>query len=255
MSLAPLAVLYAVVGAGCVAAFAIVHPGARGPARAPAAARITDAALLLCLWPLYGPVLLLRDREPMGASAGADTWAQTGASRLDAAPGTEAAFLAALRRAADTPLGAVLPDQATARALAARLRVARAKVHEIDHILTQPAFDDADAHRRLAALRARDASACAISTATLRLQNIRRLRALRNRFANELDEVGELIIQLTTQAEVVRLAGMPHHPDTGDLLTDPTGAELIRELVSRVEGLDQMLDDDPYLDEPPSTPA
>jgi hypothetical protein len=61
---------------------------------------------------------------------------------------------------------------------------------------------------------------------------------MRDRFARELDEVGELLDQLITQAELVRLAGS----------ADASAAELVREIVSRVEGLDQMLDDDPHLE-------
>ena len=225
MTVVPLAVLYAVVGLGCAAAWlaARSRPGAALAAPGRRLRAAADAVLLACLWPLYGPFLLLLD---------------TGAESEAHRPGAEAAFLAALRRAGDTPLGAVLPDQAAARELAARLRVAAAKVHEIDDILTRPAFDEADARRRLAALRARASSDCAISTATMRLHNIHRLRTLRNRFGTELDEVGELIIQLTTQAEVVRLAGTPE-----DVAPGTPVAELVRELVARVEGLDEVLDD------------
>ena len=45
--------------------------------------------------------------------------------------------------------------------------------------------------------------------------------------------VGELLAQLGTQAEVVRLAGV----------ADASTAELVRELLARVEGLDQVLDE------------
>ena len=67
----------------------------------------------------------------------------------------------------------------------------------------------------------------------MRIQNVRRLRSLRDRFARELDEVGELITQLTTQAEVLRLAGGP----------DSEVRYVVRELLSRVEGLDQMIEE------------
>lgn len=229
MTVVPLAVLYALVGAGCAVAWLAARSGRAALAGGRRLRGTADAVLLACLWPLYGPFLLLLD---------------TGAELPE--PGAEAAFLAALRRAGETPLGAVLPDQAAARDLAARLRVAAAKVREIDDILAQPAFDEADARRRLAALRARAASDCAISTATMRLHNIHRLRTLRNRFGTELDEVGELIIQLTTQAEVVRLAGTPE-----DVAPGTPVAELVAELVARVEGLDEVLDDR-VLDETPA---
>lgn len=223
MSLVPLAGLYVAVGAGCVVAFWAAR------ARVP----VADAVLLVALWPLFGPFLLVRGRD----------------DGEDAPASAEVAFLSALRRARHTPLGTMLPDEATARALAQRLRVAAGKVAEIDALLAQPAFDEDDARRRLEALETRAASDCAVSTATLRLQNIRRLRSLRHRFATELDEVGELLVQLTTQAEVLRLAGPPvaaMHAGAA-LAGDGSVAELVRELVSRVEGLDQVLDDDPHL--------
>ena len=47
----------------------------------------------------------------------------------------------------------------------------------------------------------------------------------------------ELLVQLATQAQVVRLAGV----------TDRQSEELVRELVCRVEGLDQVIEDDLHL--------
>ncbi len=180
--------------------------------------RVLDALLMAALWPVYGPFLLAR-------------W-----SGIDEAPGgSEVAFLAALRRAEGTPLAALLPDERTARLLARRLRVAAAKVAEIDALLRRPEFDEPEAVARLEELQGRGASDNARSTASIRIQNIRRLRSLRDRFSRELDEVGELLKQLTTQAEVVRLAGTP----------DADTRDLVQEILSRVEGLDHMLDDDP----------
>jgi hypothetical protein len=229
MSLAPLAALYVAVGAGCVVAYWGVTMR-----RSAAAARrmaVADGVLLGLLWPLYGPFLLMRGE---------------GEAPVQGPAGTEVAFLAALRRARQTPLGAVLPDEATARALAERLRVAAAKVAEIDALLAQPVFDENDVRRRLDELGARGASEWAVTTARMRLQNILRLRALRHRFAGELDEVGELLVQLTTQAEVLRLAGPAAGAQAGEGGPGDV-ADLVQELVSRVEGLDQMLDDDPHL--------
>lgn len=209
MSLAVLAIMYGLVGVSCAIA--------RISWRMQPAGRFGDAVLLLLWWPLFGPFLLLRLQG--------DTKER------------EVAFLLALRKAESTPLGAILPDADTARKLAARLRVATGKVEEIDTILLRPEFDENDAVGRLGALRERSASETAISTAALRVQNIRRLRSLRDRFATELDEISELLMQLSTQAEVVRLAGV----------ADASSADLVQELVLRVEGLDSVLDDDPQL--------
>ncbi len=158
-------------------------------------------------------------------------------SGLSAQADLSAHFVAlALRRARGTPLGALLPDEPALHSLAQRLRVATAKIAEIEGLLQRPEFSEPATVARLEELRRRDATESALAAAGIRLQNIRRLRAMRDRFARELDEVGELLEQLSTQAEVVRLAGA----------ADASSAELVREIVSRVEGLDQMLDDDPH---------
>lgn len=212
MNLLQLLTLYLLVGGGC-AAFVLV----RAPAGTP---RATDAVLVAALWPLYGPFLVLGG-DPLAGSA-------RGAVR------GEVEFLVALRRAAATPLGKLLPDEATARALARRLRVAGGKVEEIDRLLTRPEFSEAAALARSRELEEKGASARALATAGNRIQNIRRLKGLRDRFARELDEVQELLAQLATQAEVVRLAGEP----------DAASRQLVRELVCRVEGLDEMFEAD-----------
>lgn len=210
MKLPELAVLYGFVGIGCAIALHVRQ--ARGERRA------GDTLLVTILWPLYGPLLLARLQD-----------------RDHGAVASEVAFLVALRRASRTPLGSLLPDESTVRALARRLRVAAGKVGEIDGLLARPEFSETQALARLEELRAKSASETAQSTASIRVQNIRRLRAMRDRFARELDEVRELLAQLETQAEVVRLAGAP----------DASTTDLVRELVSRVEGFDRMLDDDP----------
>jgi hypothetical protein len=212
-----LLVVYAIIG--CVAAILAFAYGSGKMGM------VSDAILLLLLWPLYGPFFLLQsqhgDAAPLAASA------------ASAASDREAAFLLAIRRAAGTPLGTLLPDGRTARALARRLRVAGRKVHELDELLARPDFSEGETVARLSSLETNHASVAALSSVTMRLGNIRRLHSLRNRFARELDEVGELLAQLTAQAELLRI----------DQAQDPAGNQLVSELLSRVEGLDQILDD------------
>ena len=138
----------------------------------------------------------------------------------------------ALARAEGTPLACLLPDRTAARSLAGRLDIASARVEEIDRLLEQPAFSAQAAearHRELAAAGDEAAAATALS----RAQNIGRLRRLRDQYARELDVVRELTAQLRIQAEVVRLLGE----------ADDGSRDLVIELVSRVEGIDTMLDD------------
>ncbi|HVJ22056.1 MAG TPA: hypothetical protein VM686_41910 [Polyangiaceae bacterium] len=191
MRLLELAALYLLLGLGC-GAVVLLRP-------AEPAKRWLDATLMVAFWPLCAPFLLSSARTPAAGKAS-----------------SEIAFLAALRRAAGTPLGALLPDEATARALGRRLRVAAGKLAEIEELLRRPEFDEAGA-------------------SGIRLQNIRRLKRLRDRFGRELCELEELLAQLTTQAEVVRLAGA----------ADSETRDLVREILSRVEGLDAVLDDEP----------
>ncbi len=202
----PLLGLYLLVGCAC-AVLAVTRGGL---------ANLADGALLLLFWPLYGPFFLMHRQ-----------------ASEDLPVDKEAAFLAAIRRASGTPLGRLLPDGTTARALARRLRTAARKVRELDALLRRPDFSEAQAAARLAELEQMRSSPATLASAGMRLHNIRRLRALRDRFARELDEVGELVAQLTAQAEVLRL-------DHGH---DASGEELVAELLSRVEGLDQIIDD------------
>jgi hypothetical protein len=194
MSLVSLGVGYLAVGAAIALVIAAVT-------RRLSAA---DAVLLVGLWPMYAPLALSR---------GGDTPRET-------------ELVAALARAKASPLASVLPDAESARVLGGRLREAAARLRELDDVLGRPDFDPAAAERRAAELTARGATAAA-TTAQLRVRTLGQLRALRERYRSELDEVGELIAQLVAQAELVRLQPAIAH----------SSGELVRELVARVEGL------------------
>ena len=209
MRLPELLVLYLLIGVACAAARI---------ARAGAGRRqsLVDAAWLLPLWPLHLPMLLAARAEPPPDQP---------------TPGDP--FLDALAGAAGTPLAELLPDAQTAQALAARLRTADARIHEIDRLLDEPAFSLAAADAREAELEARgDERGTAVARS--RADNIRRLQALRDRCTAELEEVGDLVAQLRVQAEVVRLSGD---------IEGQAARDLVFELVCRVEGLDAILGD------------
>ena len=194
MSLVNLGIGYLAVGAALALAIAVARRRL-SPA---------DAVLVVGLWPMYAPLALARATEPR----------------------REAELLAALARAKASPLAGVLPDAESVRILGGRLREAGARLGELDALLARPDFDPATAERRVAELAARGATAAA-ATAQLRVRTLGQLRALRERYRSELDEVGELIAQLVTQAELVRLQPAIAH----------SSGELVRELVARVEGL------------------
>jgi len=186
---------YLAVGLALAAVLAIV----RRPS-------LADVVMVIALWPIAVPIVLAGDGR-------------------DGDRG-EAELLAALARASASPLAAVLPDAETARVLASRLREAGKRLADLDLVLARPDFDPRAAEHRALELGARGASAAA-ATAQLRVRTLGQLRALRERYHAELDEVRELIAQLVTQAELVRL-----QPSIAQ-----ASSELVRELVTRVEGL------------------
>jgi hypothetical protein len=164
-----------------------------------------DGLLLVALWPIWAPMLIAQ-RHAQGDH--------------------ERELLSAIARAQASPLAQVLPDADSARVLAARLREASQRLDELDLLLSRPDFDPAVAERRAQELSARGATAAAATT-QLRVRTLGQLRTLRERYRSELDEVHELVAQLVTQAELVRL-----QPSIAQ-----SSGELVRELVSRVEGL------------------
>jgi hypothetical protein len=66
----------------------------------------------------------------------------------------------------------------------------------------------------------------------LRLQSIRQLQGMRERFARRLAEVDALLAQLLAQAEVLRLGA-----------GEPQGDDLVAPLLGQVEALAEMLED------------
>ena len=194
MTLDVIAIGYAAIGV--VVAIAAAVAGRRPSAG--------DLLMLTTVWPLAGPMILFGDRE-----------------RAD-----DHELVSALARAKASPLASILPDEETARVLQARLREASARLTDLDDVLARPDFDPAAAQRRASELTARGATAAA-ATAQLRVRTLGQLWELRERYRSELDEVHELMAQLVTQAELVRL-----QPSIAQ-----ASSELVRELVTRVEGL------------------
>jgi hypothetical protein len=212
-------VLYGMIGVAC----AVVARNAAARSRS-----WGDAAFALALWPLWLP-LWLGAHEPAAALP-----APAAATPAEAHPAT-ASLLTALARVQGSPLAPLLPDQTAVRGLAAKLADVSMRIEELDDVLSRPTFDlDAALARRDEMAREPTTTAAgALASAALRVQNIERLRELRARFVGEVDEINELLSQLVIQVEVVRFAGS----------ADDGTRDLLRELLVRVEGLGQMLDD------------
>lgn len=209
MILVASAALYLGVGLGWAAAVIVLRRG-QGEAL------ITEAALLVLFWPLYGPFMAPEPPQapPEPPAPASDPLLQT------------------LILAQGAPLAALLPDPSQAQRLVAQVEAAIHRVGEIDALLAQPEFSVEDAQRRIAALEAADQPGAA-RAARGNLRNIERLAALRARSRAELQEVGELMRQLRLQAELVRLSG-----DQG---VGPSA--LAAALMARVDGLEGVLND------------
>lgn len=196
MKFAQILVLYGLLGIGCVGA--LLRQKGR-------AARPIDLLLTLVAWPLLAPFMLLHKESDD--------------------------LLEPLR--ADTPLASLLPDPDTGRRLQERLDLAARRIEEIDGLLTQPDYDLGRVHaRHQALLETGNTEAAAMIEQRAGL--IRRLRSLRNRFSQEIEQITELLTQLKLQAEVVRIAGS----------SDSDTQSLLHELVSRIQGLESFLEAD-----------
>lgn len=225
MRLQELALLYFLLGLGS-ALVALLSPSQRRLSRS---RRAVDAVLMLLWWPLYAPFVFAASGI-LSVEQKSQSGAQNLAASGDLAEGHQA-FIQALNAARQTPLAPLLPDPETVRALATRLQVVQAKLGEIDLLLRRQDFDEAQASARMAELEHKGASPYARSLAGIRMQNIQHMKRLRRRFALELDEIDEMLAQLRTQADVVRLAGR----------VETDSQDLVQELLLRVESLDSML--------------
>jgi hypothetical protein len=192
-----LCTVYLLTGAACAVA-------------ARARASVGDLALLALLWPLYGPFLL---------ASGAST-------------GRERDLARALRQVAGTPLAPLLPDRGAVRALERSLHAASLRVREIDAVLARPEMNEEATQAQLRGLEESFGSAEARAALALRLQSIRQLKGMRERFARRLAEVDALLAQLLAQVEVLRLGA-----------GEPPGEDLVAPLLAQVEALAEMLED------------
>jgi len=221
---AALLALYAGVGVVCLVA-------ARHQALAGGRRDWGELVFAFAVWPLWLPLWL-------GARPAAAPAASATGQLQDAHPATSS-LLAALARVHGSPLAPLLPDPESVRRLAAKLSEASTRIEELDEVLARPTFDlpAALARNDELAHQGSTASADARASAAIRVQNIERLRDLRARFVAEVEEIDELLSQLVIQVEVVRFVGA----------AEDGPRDLLHELLARVEGLGQMLDDRPAL--------
>lgn len=182
------------------------------------AVRWPDAVLAFVLWPLYAPTLA--GSSPRAPSASP----RTERERML----LEQAIAAARTRLGHGTLTALLPTAEQLATLAERLARLDARVDELDQVLAHDDFDVVRAERRL-----RDADRASAASATAAIDGARRLTAMRERAVRERDELLGLCARLRMQVTVLRFA---------DGAGDPNLAEVVGEILTRVEGVGDALD-------------
>ncbi|WP_437949445.1 hypothetical protein WME98_00745 [Sorangium sp. So ce296] len=219
MSLRDLSVLYLLAGLACAVA---VYRASRdrGDARRRAA---LSAALCVPLWPIWAPVALTAGRGDGGGRPDGD--AGTAAARV------QGALREGVSACAGTSFEALLSRDAAAR-IEAEVARAAARHAELDALLRQGGFDEAAAAARVAEIERGGAGGRALATAHLHLENIRRLRAMRDRDARALEELADLVQALRTQLVLARFAGSSVEGVGG----------IVSEVWARVEGLGAAID-------------
>lgn len=153
-----------------------------------------DAVIVVPLWPLFGPFLFIR-------STGSE-------------PG----------------MAGLLPGPEAVAPLRERLSASKRRLADIDALLRKPSFDLDSVNRRLVSLSAAGASKLAVASALSRRKAIERLAVRRKTLATELEELGELFLQLETQTEVFRVAGH----------VDESVSDLVADIQARLEGIDEI---------------
>ncbi|MCK6586352.1 MAG: hypothetical protein L6Q76_02095 [Polyangiaceae bacterium] len=214
MSLRDLAILYLVAGLAC--AVAVYRSSTESGPKAAAA-----AALAVPLWPIWAPIALTASHRITSVSAGT----AAAAARM------ESALREGVEACAGTSFEALLSRDAAAR-IQAEVTRAASRHAELDALLRRDGFDDVAAASRVAELEQTRASSRALATARLHLENVRRLRSMRDRDARALEELADLVQALRTQLVLARFAGSSVEGVGG----------IVSEVWARVEGLGAAID-------------
>ena len=156
---------------------------------------------------------------------------ESGPRAAAAAARMESALREGVEACAGTAFEALLSRDAAAR-IQVEVTRAASRHAELDALLRRDGFDDVAAASRVAELEQARASSRALATARLHLDNVRRLRAMRDRDARALEELADLIQALRTQLVLARFAGSSVEGVGG----------IVSEVWARVEGLGAAID-------------
>lgn len=217
MSLRDLSVLYLIAGLACAVAVYRASPEGRRLAA-------LSAALCVPLWPIWAPIALTAGRAEGGR--------RPGGAAGEAAARVQGALREGVSACAGTSFEALLSREAASR-IEAEVARAASRHAELDALLRQSGFDEGAAAARVAEIeRGGGAGARSLATAHLHLENIRRLRAMRDRDARALEELADLVQALRTQLVLARFAGSSVEGVGG----------IVSEVWARVEGLGAAID-------------
>jgi hypothetical protein len=214
MSLRDLAILYLVAGLAC--AVAVFRSSTESRPRAAA-----SAALAVPLWPIWAPIALTSSQRT----------AAVGLCTAVAAARVQSALREGVEACAGTSFEALLSRDAASR-IEAEVARAAARHAELNALLKRDGFDETTAAARVAELEKGGASARALATSRLHHDNVRRLRAMRDRDGRALEELADLVQALRTQLVLARFAGSSVEGVGG----------IVSEVWARVEGLGAAID-------------
>ncbi len=212
MNLVQLGIAYAAVGVG-VAWF--LYRRGDGPLQQ----RAGSAALGLLLWPLWAPIAFSTSR-PVTSGWG-----------TDAPQRIEAALREGVEAARGTPLEALLSETAATQ-ISENAAKAADRHQELCELMRRPGLSIAEAERRVEQLERAGASHRALASARLQLDNANRLAGIRDKDAQALEELADLLGALRTQLVLARYSGSSVEGVGG----------LVSEMWARVEGLTDAMD-------------
>jgi hypothetical protein len=178
----------------------------------------------VAFWPLFAPSLL------GGLSAPAPAASVARDAPLDARiHAGEQQLLAALAKVRGVAEGALAPEAARVRDLAASLATMAARLAEIDDTLRAPELDARILEERLAELvtHGRGPDDPRVLSMKARLRNVERLRAMRARTHDDLERALLKMEEITSQMLLLKFAGRP----------ESEVAALIGEIEGGVDGI------------------
>jgi len=209
----------------------------RGPGAVGRVGRVGRVALFLqglCFWPVHAPALLARERRPEpemqvgGGGRAAEDAAALGRRMREA----QARLLEALANV-EGAAQAVAPEVARVRLHTGQVEAMERRVLEIDELLATDELDleaAREALRRMAA-RGIPASDSRHQSLEVRVRNIERLRAIRDRTLEDLERIALKLEEMSSRLKLLRFAGRP----------DAEVVQLFKEVADSVEGVTEGL--------------